>query len=149
MKQRKTKHLRFVLQWTRDLIRRNRAELTKIEEAIKMWKQRYSESVKMLNQLLIQKNKLTAELKDSLRLYTNHSRKYRSKIIRRTGPAHVGHNHDQELSDWDLIYNLRFDSFNLYRFVQFRMFSRHFYFIWNFWLMYIRAFLWSCWMYQK
>jgi hypothetical protein len=98
MKQRKTKHLRFMLQWARDLRRRNRAELTKIEEEIQIWKQAYSESARMLEQLLIQKNNLTAELKDSMRLHTSRSRKYRSEIIKRTGPAHVDHNHDQGLS---------------------------------------------------
>jgi hypothetical protein len=98
MKQRKTKHLRFMLQWARDLIRRNRAELTKIEEEIQIWKQTYCESAKVLEQLLMQKNKVTAELKDSMRLHTSCSRKYRSQMIKRTGPARAGHNHDQGLS---------------------------------------------------
>lgn len=98
MKQRKTKHLRFVLQLVRDLIRRNRAELAKVEGEIEIWKRTYSESVKMLKQLSMQKNNLTAELKDTLRLRSNRSRKHRSEIMKRTCVAHVVQNNSQELS---------------------------------------------------
>lgn len=98
MKQRKTKHLRLVLQFVRDLIRRNRAELAKIEREIEIWKRAYSESVKMLEQLLIQKNNLTAELKDTLRLRSNRSRKHRLERMKRTCVAHVVQNNSQELS---------------------------------------------------
>lgn len=97
-KQRKTKHLRFVLQLVRDLIRRNRAELAKIEGEIEIWKRTYSESVKMLKQLSIQENNLTAELKDTLRLRSNRSRKHRSEIMKRTCVAHVVQNNSQESS---------------------------------------------------
>lgn len=97
-KQRKTKHLRFVLQLVRDLIRRNRAELAKIEGEIEIWKRTYSESVKMLKQLSIQENNLTAELKDTLRLRSNRSRKHRLEIMKRTCVAHVVQNNSQESS---------------------------------------------------
>ncbi|XP_033175011.1 uncharacterized protein LOC117151292 [Bombus impatiens] len=82
----------------RDLIRRNRAELAKIEGEIEIWKRTYSESVKMLKQLSIQENNLTAELKDTLRLRSNRSRKHRSEIMKRTCVAHVVQNNSQESS---------------------------------------------------
>lgn len=98
MKQRKTKHLRFVLQLVRDLIRRNRAELAKVEGEIEIWKRTCSESVKMLKQLSVQKNNPTAELKDTVRLRSNRSRKHRSEIMKRTCVAYVVQNNSQELS---------------------------------------------------
>lgn len=87
-----------MLQLVRDLIRRNRAELVKIEGEIEIWKRTYSESVKMLKQLSIQENNLTAELKDTLRLRSNRSRKHRSEIMKRTRVAHVVQNNSQESS---------------------------------------------------
>lgn len=87
-----------MLQLVRDLIRRNRAELAKIEGEIEIWKRTYSESVKMLKQLSIQENNLTAELKDTLRLRSNRSRKHRSEIMKRTRVAHVVQNNSQESS---------------------------------------------------
>lgn len=98
MKQRKTKHVRFVLQLVRDLVRRNSAELAKIEGEIEIWKQAYNESVKMLDQLLIRKNNLTAELKDTLRLRSNRSRKYKVERMKRTCVTHVVQNNSRELS---------------------------------------------------
>lgn len=87
-----------MLQLVRDLIRRNRAELAKIEGEIEIWKRTYSESVKMLKQLSIQENNLIAELKDTLRLRSNRSRKHRSEIMKRTRVAHVVQNNSQESS---------------------------------------------------
>lgn len=72
--------------------------MAKIEGEIEIWKRTYSESVKMLKQLSIQENNLTAELKDTLRLRSNRSRKHRSEIMKRTRVAHVVQNNSQESS---------------------------------------------------
>lgn len=72
--------------------------MAKIEGEIEIWKRTYSESVKMLKQLSIQENNLIAELKDTLRLRSNRSRKHRSEIMKRTRVAHVVQNNSQESS---------------------------------------------------
>lgn len=81
MKQRKTKHLRFVLQRTHDLITHNGDKLEENKKGSEIWKRRYIKSTKKVNQLLRQKKNHIIELENS-RLCFHYVQKCRVQVIK-------------------------------------------------------------------
>jgi hypothetical protein len=84
MKQRKTKHLRFVLQWNRNLVRQNKIKLEKVGREMEVWKRRSLNASSRLDQLFAEKQFLIHETQEIQRLRINHSPNQRQQTVTQT-----------------------------------------------------------------